>query len=169
MFNNLYYEVFCKWPNELFPNRNPHTNIVTTPYILNYSPFSTDPYVKVSLCFGDKTIKTKKSSVKRNTLEPIFNETLSFNVGSDLMDDCSLTVTVWDYNSKSRDDMMGRVVLGKQATGSQEKNHWVSMLSSQRSPVAQWHCLKPRLRGSNGEKSSTLAATEKRPLSSSSG
>ena len=100
--------------------------------------------MKISLCTGDKTIKTKKTSVKRNTLDPVYNETLSFNVTPDIMDDCILVVTVWDYNSKGKDDMIGRVVLGKKATGSQAKNHWVSMLSSQRSPVAQWHELKAK-------------------------
>ena len=100
--------------------------------------------MKISLCSRDKTIKTKKSSVKRNTIDPVYNETLSFNVTPDLMDDCILVVSVWDYNSKSKDDLIGRVVLGRKATGAQEKNHWMSMLSSQRSPVAQWHVLKPR-------------------------
>lgn len=56
----------------------------------------------------------------------------------------SLVVTVWDHNSKSKDDFVGRIVIGHYGTGPQEAQHWQRMLQSQRSPVAQWHSLKSR-------------------------
>ena len=102
-----------------------------------------DPYVKVSLCHSEKTVKTRKTSIRKNTIDPVFNETLSFNLTPDMLDDCSLVVTVWDYNSKSRDDTVGRIVLGKNPSGQEEKNHWSSMLYCPRSAVAHWHMLQP--------------------------
>lgn len=56
----------------------------------------------------------------------------------------SIVVSVWDHNSKSKDDFVGRIVIGHHHTGPQESQHWERMLQSQRSPVAQWHSLKSR-------------------------
>lgn len=49
----------------------------------NYSPpflFSQDPYVKIVLQQNGKRIKKKKTTVKKNTLNPYFNESFSFDV-----------------------------------------------------------------------------------------
>ena len=110
---------------------------------MNYFLCFADPYVKVSLCHFDKTIKTRKTSIRKNTIDPVFNETLSFKLTPDVLDECSLVVTMWDYNCKSRDDMVGRIVLGRNPSGQEEKNHWSSMLYCPRSSVAHWHTLLP--------------------------
>ena len=115
--------------------------------LVNTGTFITfsDPYVKVTLATGLKTFKTRKTSVKKNTIDPVFNESLSFNLPQESgIDNCSLVITVWDYNSKSRDDLVGRVFLGKYATGAYEITHWNRMLQCQRSPIAQWHTLRTR-------------------------
>ena len=103
-----------------------------------------DAFVKVSLCCREKTIKTKKTSTKRNTVDPVFNETLSFNVTSEVMEECELVASVYNYKLKGKDELIGRIVLGRRASGAQEKKHWSSMLVTQRSPVAQWHDLKSK-------------------------
>lgn len=100
--------------------------------------------MKITLTHGQKVLKTKKTSVKKNTIDPVFNESLSFNLTPDQLEMCSIVITVWDYNSKSRDDFVGRIVLGKQASGHYEVTHWNRMLQCQRSPVAQWHTLRTR-------------------------
>ena len=103
-----------------------------------------DPFVKLTLVHFEKPIKTKKTSTKRNTLDPIFNESVSFNINPQQLETSSIVLTVWDYNSKSKDDFVGRIVLGKYGTGPHEYTHWSRMLQSQRSPVAQWHSLRTR-------------------------
>ena len=105
---------------------------------------SPDPFVKITLCLGHKAVKSKKTSVKKNTIDPVFNESLTFNLTAEQLAQCSFVITVWDYNSKSRDDFVGRIVLGKHATGAFEMSHWNQMLQCQRTPVAQWHTLRPR-------------------------
>ncbi|XP_078611607.1 synaptotagmin-17-like [Branchiostoma floridae x Branchiostoma japonicum] len=103
-----------------------------------------DPFVKVQMVVGTRLVKSKKTSCKKNTIDPVFNESVSFNVTPDVLDDVSLVVTVWDYNCKSRDDFVGRFVLGRHPTGAQETAHWERLQASHRSPVAQWHTLKSR-------------------------
>ena len=109
-----------------------------------FIPSISDPFVKLHLCHGTKVLKTRKTSTKKNTIDPVFNESLSFNLTIEQLEACSLVVTVWDYNSKSKDDFVGRIVLGKQATGPYEVTHWNRMLQCQRSPVAQWHTMRAR-------------------------
>ena len=103
-----------------------------------------DPYLKITLVHFEKPIKSKKTSIKKNTIDPVFNESLSFNVTPQQLENTSLVLTVWDHNSKSKDDFVGRIVLGRYGTGPHEFTHWNRMLQSQRSPVAQWHSLRSR-------------------------
>jgi len=57
-----------------------------------------DPYVKVYLLCQGKRIKKKKTTVKKNTLYPVYNEALVFDVPADNIEDVSLIVKVIDYD-----------------------------------------------------------------------
>lgn len=47
---------------------------------LNFLFLPKDPYVKIVLQQNGKRIKKKKTTVKKNTLNPYFNESFSFEV-----------------------------------------------------------------------------------------
>ena len=39
-----------------------------------------DPYVKITIMLDKKRLKKKKTTVKKNTLNPYFNESFSFEI-----------------------------------------------------------------------------------------
>ena len=53
-----------------------------------------------------------------------------------------VAVQVYDYDALGKNDLIGRLVLGCNASGT-ELRHWSDMLASPRRPIAQWHTLQP--------------------------
>uniref|UniRef100_A0A914C7K8 C2 domain-containing protein n=1 Tax=Acrobeloides nanus TaxID=290746 RepID=A0A914C7K8_9BILA len=101
-----------------------------------------DPYVKIVLMQGGKRLKKKKTSIKKCTLNPYYNESFSFEVPFEQIQKVSLMITVMDYDKLGSNDAIGRCLLGCNATGA-ELRHWMDMLASPRRPIAQWHTLGP--------------------------
>lgn len=100
-----------------------------------------DPYVKIALMQNGKRLKKKKTSVKKCTLNPYYNESFSFEVPFEQIQKVNLVVTVVDYDRIGTSEPIGKVVLGYNASGT-ELRHWSDMLASPRRPIAQWHTLK---------------------------
>ena len=71
-----------------------------------------DPYVKVWLMFGDKRVEKKKTPVYKCNLNPIFNATFEFDVPWEQIRDCALDVTVMDFDTVGRNELIGKLVLG---------------------------------------------------------
>lgn len=57
-----------------------------------------DPYVKVSLMCEGRRLKKRKTSTKRNTLNPIYNEAIVFDVPPENIEQISLLIAVMDYD-----------------------------------------------------------------------
>lgn len=100
-----------------------------------------DPYVKIALMQNGKRLKKKKTSIKKCTLNPYFNESFTFEVPFEQIQKVQLLVTVVDYDRIGTSDPIGKCLLGCNATGT-ELRHWSDMLASPRRPIAQWHTLK---------------------------
>ncbi|XP_029952046.1 synaptotagmin VIII [Salarias fasciatus] len=101
---------------------------------------SSDPYVKVQLALDKRKWKKRKTSIKKKTLSPYFNESFTFDVTLSQIQRVNLVISVWDHDAVTRNDAMGKIYLGCDATGNQLR-HWADMLSNPRRPVAQWHTL----------------------------
>jgi len=64
-----------------------------------YAPLTlTDPYVKVYLIWKGRKIKKKKTTVRYNTLFPVFNEALVFDVPEENIREVCLLVKIIDYD-----------------------------------------------------------------------
>ncbi|XP_048487865.1 synaptotagmin-7 isoform X2 [Plutella xylostella] len=103
-----------------------------------------DPYVKVWLQFGDKRIEKRKTAIFKCTLNPVFNDSFSFNVPWEKIRECSLDVQVMDFDNIGRNELIGRILLaGKNGSGASETKHWQDMITKPRQTIVQWHRLKP--------------------------
>ena len=100
-----------------------------------------DPYVKIALYQGNKRLKKKKTTIKKCTLNPYFNESFTYQVPFEQIQKVSLIVTVVDYDRIGTSEPIGRVVLGCNSSGT-ELRHWSDMLANPRRPIAQWHTLQ---------------------------
>ncbi|XP_055938933.1 synaptotagmin 1-like isoform X2 [Argiope bruennichi] len=100
-----------------------------------------DPYVKIAIMMNGKRIKKKKTSIKKCTLNPYYNESFTFEIPFEQIQKVQLVITVVDYDRIGTSDPIGKVVLGCNASGT-ELRHWMDMLASPRRPIAQWHSLK---------------------------
>ncbi|GAA6065794.1 synaptotagmin-1b [Tachysurus ichikawai] len=101
-----------------------------------------DPYVKIHLMQNSKRLKKKKTTIKKNTLNPYYNESFSFEVSSEQIQKVQIVVTVLDYDKIGKNDTIGKILVGMNSSGT-EQRHWEDMLASPRRPIAQWHALKP--------------------------
>lgn len=100
-----------------------------------------DPYVKIALMQNGKRLKKKKTSIKKCTLNPYYNESFTFEVPFEQIQKVQLVVTVVDYDRIGTSEPIGKAVLGYNSSGT-ELRHWTDMLASPRRPIAQWHTLK---------------------------
>uniref|UniRef100_A0A8C6YED3 Synaptotagmin n=1 Tax=Naja naja TaxID=35670 RepID=A0A8C6YED3_NAJNA len=101
-----------------------------------------DPYVKIHLLQNGKRLKKKKTTVKKKTLNPYFNESFSFEIPFEQIQKVQVVITVLDYDKLGKNEAIGKVFVGNNATGT-ELRHWSDMLANPRRPIAQWHSLKP--------------------------
>uniref|UniRef100_A0A8C8RWW8 Synaptotagmin 12 n=1 Tax=Pelusios castaneus TaxID=367368 RepID=A0A8C8RWW8_9SAUR len=98
----------------------------------------TDPFVKVYLLQDGRKISKKKTAVKRDDTNPVFNEAMIFSVPAIVLQDLSLRVTVAQCSEDGRAENIGHVIIGPSANGL-GITHWNQMLATLRKPVSMWH------------------------------
>ncbi|KAL8594178.1 hypothetical protein ACOMHN_018118 [Nucella lapillus] len=104
---------------------------------------SADPFVRVSLLVEGKKVKRKKTSVRRASINPVWNEALAFNVPAEVLPKVTLEISVLDHDLIGHGDVLGTCVLGAGcSTGGEGLSHWNEMMHNQRKSIAHWHTLK---------------------------
>uniref|UniRef100_A0A3P8VVN8 Synaptotagmin 3 n=1 Tax=Cynoglossus semilaevis TaxID=244447 RepID=A0A3P8VVN8_CYNSE len=61
-----------------------------------------DPYVKASLVCDGRRLKKRKTSIKKNTLNPTYNEALVFDIPNENIESVSIVIAVMDYDWRKR-------------------------------------------------------------------
>ncbi|KAG1661810.1 Synaptotagmin-7 [Nymphon striatum] len=100
----------------------------------------TDPYVKVWLCQGEKRVEKRKTKVLKCHLNPVYEENFEFNVSHALLRNTSLVVSVMDYDTVGRNELIGKVILATKS-GPAEAKHWNEMNANPGTDVTFWHQL----------------------------
>ena len=104
-----------------------------------------DPYVKVSLRHKNKKVHRWKSTTKKNTLTPIYNEQFQFSVHQMDLPDVRIDFVMMDYDRFSRDDLIGVVEAGPEVENETGTAHWDEMIGAPNQTVSRWHPIIPRL------------------------
>ncbi|XP_018425283.1 PREDICTED: synaptotagmin-4 [Nanorana parkeri] len=99
-----------------------------------------DPYVKVNLYHAKKRISKKKTHVKKCTPNAVFNELFVFDIPCEGLEDISVEFLVMDSDRGSRNEIIGRLILGASADGTGGE-HWKEICEHPRRQIAKWHML----------------------------
>uniref|UniRef100_A0A7N8WYA1 Synaptotagmin III n=1 Tax=Mastacembelus armatus TaxID=205130 RepID=A0A7N8WYA1_9TELE len=99
-----------------------------------------DPYVKASLICDGRRLKKRKTSIKKNTLNPTYNEALVFDIPNENIENVSIFIAVMDYDCIGHNEVIGMCRVGSDADGP-GREHWAAMLANPRKPIEHWHQL----------------------------
>jgi len=118
-----------------------------------------DPFVRVELTCGGKKLKKKRTSTKKATSNPTWNEALVFNLhGRETttpnpaavggrehlsLSGVGVEMAVLSDGVLGPGEPLGRLTIGDQAGGSAaELAHWHELVATRNAP-ARWHLLHP--------------------------
>lgn len=81
-----------------------------------------DPYVKVVIVHEGKSLKKKKTGIRRKATSPVWNDTLTFDIGCDVLSECAIEFSVMrasgelmakcEVSDKCQKDLYRRVLAG---------------------------------------------------------
>ncbi|XP_030332890.1 synaptotagmin-like protein 2 isoform X1 [Strigops habroptila] len=93
-----------------------------------------DPYVKTYLLPEKYKLGKRKTSVKKKTFNPVYNEILRYKIEKDLLKDQILNISVWHNDTFGRNSFLGEVELDLGTWDWDEKSN----------KQINWFPLKPR-------------------------
>ena len=111
----------------------------------NTSNFSyIDPFVKVKITFKGKRVFKWKTSVKHRTLNPVYNESFSYEVTDDMrmtmdVEGVMISFGIVDHDFLMPNDKMGYINVGKHATTKLGRQQWDEVLKSPQHRISFWH------------------------------
>uniref|UniRef100_A0A8C5FBV2 C2 domain-containing protein n=1 Tax=Gadus morhua TaxID=8049 RepID=A0A8C5FBV2_GADMO len=79
-----------------------------------------NPYVKIYLETDKAQASKRKTSVKRNTTDPVYNEVLQYQIERHLLSACTLRASVWHSGSLKRKVFLGETLVPLKAWSSEE-------------------------------------------------
>ena len=89
-----------------------------------------------------------KTSIKRKTLAPVYNESFSYEVTDDMrmgmdMENVMISFAVLHYDHLMPNNKMGYISIGKHANTELGRQHWDEVLKYPRQQISYWHPIQP--------------------------
>ncbi|KAK0419967.1 hypothetical protein QR680_014432 [Steinernema hermaphroditum] len=100
-----------------------------------------DPYCKVSLTPLSSKLHKQKTSIKKRTLNPEWNETIKFIVPYKDLPKKTLQINVLDHDVAKQDDYIGSLILSTAAKGDRAKQ-WQQVIENPGQTFEFWHKLE---------------------------
>ena len=92
---------------------------------------------------NEKMIVKKKSDIKKNTLNPCFNNKFEFQLPNDenVFDNVKLDFTVMDWNRLCYDQVISHITFGEENGESTAIQQWNEIIAIPNNEVEIWHRL----------------------------
>lgn len=100
-----------------------------------------DPYVKCYLKPDVQKKSKRRTSVKKKTLNPEYNEEFVYDITHPELAKKSLELTVWDHDVGKSNDFIGGVAMDINSSGN-ALMHWYAMLKTPNQVHTYWHTLE---------------------------
>lgn len=100
-----------------------------------------DPYVKCYLKPDVHKKSKRRTSIKKKTLNPEYNEEFVYEITHHDLAKKSLELTVWDHDVGKSNDFIGGIVMDINSSGS-SLMHWYDMLKTPNQVHTHWHTLE---------------------------
>ena len=108
-----------------------------------YVRYPTDPYVRVYVTYKDNKVFKWKSSVKHNTLHPVYNESFSYKLTEEMnVDDISLSFYIVNLDRFSWNDIIGVSTIGLSVNSKVGKKHWTELMQFPCQRISYWHSIQ---------------------------
>ena len=114
-----------------------------------YLHYFADPYVKVNLMQQDRRLIKWKTSVKKNTLTPIFYESARFDVTRLDLESIYFDILIMDHDRVGRNSILGVVKLGHKVSHTSGEYQWRCALNNPNQLCNTWHCISPIQKGAS--------------------
>ncbi|CAF0922745.1 unnamed protein product [Adineta ricciae] len=101
-----------------------------------------NPYFKIYMFYKGQRIVKKRSTIKRTTQCPVYNECFTFHLPDNDLRNIYFDIILFDYDHHMKHEPIGTFSIGNN-TG-ETNQHWLDVCQRQISKqIAQWYQLKP--------------------------
>jgi Ca2+-dependent lipid-binding protein len=98
-----------------------------------------NPYFKIYMYYKSQRIIKKRSTIKRTTQCPVYNECFTFHIPDNDLQNIHFDIILFDYDSHMKHEPIGTFSIGND-----NNQHWIDVCHRQiTKQIAQWYQLKP--------------------------
>lgn len=121
-----------------------------------------DPYVKINLLYHGQRMCKWKTSVKKSTTNPIFNELYEIDISTMSVEEIQFEVLVMSYDRLGHNYQVGSVAFGDAVAHVSGRSHWKRVMIDTSTEISRWHPLVSTQCGLSSRISTPLAAPVRR-------